>query len=363
MYIDACVNQLSTHERALRQAQAARLSGVYALLHADGAPASTIAFESVCAEIATAVHTSPRAAARLAGDADTICPRTALLEAMHRGELDTVRAKLIATLLDSADHQTRFEARAVAYGATHTVHELRRWLLARTNTSSAKARKTALERRYIDVTPDADGMAHLHAYVPLELADRLFSAVDSIARRKREPDDDRTMDQRRADALAELVDAKTDLHVTATVVLPAGSSTVGLLNGTPLPWQAAATLTSQAHTTWQLAATTNGGVPVSVSTGYRPPSGMAAAVRLRDQHCRFPGCSVPAARCDLDHLDPWPTGATSPDNLHCLCRTHHRLKHTTDWQVTTNGAAELTWTSPTGRTYTTQPPDLLNPAA
>ena len=31
--------------------------------------------------------------------------------------------------------------------------------------------------------------------------------------------------------------------------------------------------------------------------------------------CRFPTCSVPAERCDLDHHDPWPEGSTSSANL------------------------------------------------
>ena len=50
-------------------------------------------------------------------------------------------------------------------------------------------------------------------------------------------------------------------------------------------------------------------------------------VRARDRRCRFPGCRAAAIRCDLDHNIPWPAGATSADNLCCLCRHHHRLSH------------------------------------
>ena len=60
---------------------------------------------------------------------------------------------------------------------------------------------------------------------------------------------------------------------------------------------------------------------------YRPSSHLARFVQARDQRCCFPGCTRPAARTDKDHLDPWPRGRTSPDNLHCLCRHHHRAKH------------------------------------
>ena len=61
---------------------------------------------------------------------------------------------------------------------------------------------------------------------------------------------------------------------------------------------------------------------------YRPSTRLARFVQARDQRCCFPGCTRPAARTDKDHLDPWPHGRTSPANLHCLCRHHHRAKHT-----------------------------------
>ncbi len=45
-----------------------------------------------------------------------------------------------------------------------------------------------------------------------------------------------------------------------------------------------------------------------------------------DRTCVFPGCNRPAMRCDKDHRDPWPGGATSAANGECLCRHHHRAK-------------------------------------
>ena len=43
---------------------------------------------------------------------------------------------------------------------------------------------------------------------------------------------------------------------------------------------------------------------------YRPSTELAEFVRMRDLYCRFPGCTVPADRCDLDHARPWPFGPT-----------------------------------------------------
>jgi hypothetical protein len=69
---------------------------------------------------------------------------------------------------------------------------------------------------------------------------------------------------------------------------------------------------------------------------------------------------VPARECDLDHLIPFPTGPTSADNLHALCRRHHSLKHDAGWQVAPGPGHTLTWTSPQGATATTHPDDTLS---
>ncbi len=88
---------------------------------------------------------------------------------------------------------------------------------------------------------------------------------------------------------------------------------------------------------------------------YRPPTALDRHVRTRDVTCRFPGCTVPARECDLDHLIPFPQGPTSPDNLHSLCRRHHRLKHDDNWTVEPLPHSGLRWTSPLGTTRDTWP--------
>ncbi|MCW2518791.1 MAG: hypothetical protein JWR46_1410, partial [Mycobacterium sp.] len=56
---------------------------------------------------------------------------------------------------------------------------------------------------------------------------------------------------------------------------------------------------------------------------YTPTAALAEFVRARDLTCRFPGCTVPATSCDVDHTIAWPHGPTSASNLKCLCRTKH----------------------------------------
>lgn len=94
---------------------------------------------------------------------------------------------------------------------------------------------------------------------------------------------------------------------------------------------------------------------------YRIPEWLTVRVRLRDGSCRFPGCGVPAADCDVDHLEPFlhrdpiSGGWTIELNLGCLCRRHHRLKTHDDWTITTDLDGVFTFTAPDGTTAVTYP--------
>ncbi len=92
---------------------------------------------------------------------------------------------------------------------------------------------------------------------------------------------------------------------------------------------------------------------------YRPSARMAKRVKARDRRCRFPGCTLAAVFCDLDHVRPWPGGPTADTNLICLCRRHHRVKQRPGWHVTLAADGTVTWTDPTGRVRTTAPTDAL----
>lgn len=91
------------------------------------------------------------------------------------------------------------------------------------------------------------------------------------------------------------------------------------------------------------------------ATGYRPPAGIAQFVRLRDGTCRFPNCTRRAERCELDHLVPWPAGETAVANLICLCKHHHRLKHSTRWRPELHLDGTVIWTDPYGDQWATYP--------
>jgi 5-methylcytosine-specific restriction endonuclease McrA len=70
------------------------------------------------------------------------------------------------------------------------------------------------------------------------------------------------------------------------------------------------------------------GEPLSIGRRSRlVPPAIRRALRLRDDGCRFPGCTR-RQFVDAHHIEHWSEGGeTSLENLVQLCREHHRLVH------------------------------------
>jgi hypothetical protein len=58
------------------------------------------------------------------------------------------------------------------------------------------------------------------------------------------------------------------------------------------------------------------------------------ALAARDSGCILPGCEVPAAHCQVHHLEPWTSGGrTDLPNLVSLCWAHHRQVDLGRWDI------------------------------
>ncbi|HEV2377121.1 MAG TPA: HNH endonuclease signature motif containing protein [Streptosporangiaceae bacterium] len=92
------------------------------------------------------------------------------------------------------------------------------------------------------------------------------------------------------------------------------------------------------------------------SSSYQPPPHLRHLVQVRNATCTFPGCRRAAIHCDVDHTLAYQQGGrTCECNLGPVCRHHHKAKQTRGWQLTQNQPGGFTWTTPSGRTYTTCP--------
>jgi len=185
-----------------------------------------------------------------------------------------------------------------------------------------------------------------------------------------EDSDPRTMDQKRADILADILltgaptghgDALDAIKATVQITIPAltilgHSKQPALLAGHgPIDLATAKHLAAGAPGWDRVLTHPSTGEPVAVDR-YRPTAELKRFLHVRDEHCRFPGCTRPPWTCDQDHtIDAALGGPTSEENLGDSCRPHHIVKHHTLWRVKQLGHGILQWTSPTGRHYTDTP--------
>jgi hypothetical protein len=245
----------------------------------------------------------------------------------------------------------------------------------------------------------AVGMSELVALLPEADAVAVHATLSALAQLGTGSGDPRTAAQRRADLLVTLVtglpsrggseddldhavraDGSLAVHLDVTVPAAVAEGGVGDVSGYgPVPGLTVHTLAATATTctgrplvidaaTGHLIGFAARPVPLTwladlpPGRGYQHAPTLDTAIRLRDRTCRAPGCRRAAARCDCDHVVPYPTGETSLRNSCCLCRRHHRLKtHAPGWHVRVGENGDLIWTTSDGDTTTTQPHDYRSP--
>ena len=79
----------------------------------------------------------------------------------------------------------------------------------------------------------------------------------------------------------------------------------------------------------------------------------------RDHGCRILECPVPAGGCDAHHAEHWADdGETEPDNLPLLCWFHHHLVHEQHWSIKPLGAGHFVLIDPDGDEHEMRPPML-----
>ena len=90
--------------------------------------------------------------------------------------------------------------------------------------------------------------------------------------------------------------------------------------------------------------------------GHDPGVKLRHLTQVRYARCTGPGCRRPAAQCDYDHNTPYEAGGrTCLCNGGPKCRHDHRLKQDPRWKVDQLRDGTFRWTTPSGRTYTTEP--------
>jgi len=420
--VDAVLDELVEIRRriaALHGREAEVLARAVGIARAQGdvpgpSEVRDIPLRSMAAQIGAALRMPDRTVQRNLSDAVVLTERfPATHAALAAGAISHAHATVIvAAGLPIADDDARavFEVAVLEVARRETPGRLKpaaRLLAARSHpVPLAERHAVAAKTRSVWVRDLEDGMAELIATLPAHLAYGIRDRVDRYARRvidaRRtggaegdagdggqaavgtlfdEPAvrDGRGIDEVRADVFADLLltghatpevsnasipEAEAIVaHVQVTVpvltVLGADTTPAELTGHAPIDTATALRLAATAPG-WDRVLTHPVTGTVLAVDRYRPSDQLKRTLRVRDEHCRFPGCRIPVRRCDIDHTTAREhDGPTEISNLAHLCRRHHTLKHHSAWRVRQTPDGILHWTSPTGRRYPDRPARTL----
>ena len=211
------------------------------------------------------------------------------------------------------------------------------------DTIDARDRRALAKRGvYISDTADRDGLYDIRTRATATTKAQLLAALDPLAA-PTNTDDDRTLAQRRHDALATLAAKTCDTAELPTMaaqrphlLLVRRPTTDGghrdWLDGVgPVSSATAALIACDAHTT-TVTIDTNGRVWDVGRADGDPTTAQRKAVIARDTACI--GCGANANRCHLHHIQ-WRShnGKTTTNNLTLVCWACHHNIHHLGWQV------------------------------
>lgn len=274
--------------------------------------------------LGAALDASPELAEAV--DAGDMSAATA--EALHEAVTNPAPASDVGELIEAAKGAGPSEARKAA-ARFREIH---------TQETPQQAEERRHAQRSVRSGPAEDGMVRTTVVLP-ELESREFHQAISFIGGKPSEGDGRTTEQRLADGLVQLCKAyaagsvrggreKPTILITIDVESFSGASdepgTTAF--GDRIPAHIVRLLAEQANLQRLIHA---GQVILSLGREVRyATDAQYRALLVRDGGCRWPGCHIPAAWCQADHLLAWEHGGRSDlDNLVLWCSHHHHEKH------------------------------------
>ena len=240
-----------------------------------------------------------------------------------------------------------------------------------TDTETA-ADQERFEARSLTITKQADGTGRLEGVLDPEGLALVSASIRALAGRI--DNDQRTLAQRRADALVSMARITLD-HLPPIPgrkrSRPKVIATIAYLDlltgnaGGTLDTNHCRTVVST-ETIRRLACDAGihrlvhapDGTILDYGRQTRAVSdGMFDLLTIRDHGCRLDGCTAPPSACDAHHAIHWlDLGETELDNLILACWYHHHLVHEQHWRIVPLGAGHFILIDPHGKTHELRPP-------
>jgi len=204
------------------------------------------------------------------------------------------------------------------------------------------------EARKLEITGTGQGMVFVKGMLDPEGGAALRTALEPLAR-KAGKDDERSRDQRVADALVGLARRALDsgelpvrdghrphLQVTApleTLMGLAGAPAADMEFSLPISAKKVERIACDCSITRILLGSDSAIIDVGRAKRTVHPS-LLRALKARDRRCAWPGCDHAPSFTNAHHLIHWIRGGlTVLDNLVLLCYRHHHMAHEGGWQL------------------------------
>jgi len=320
----------------------------------------------------------------------------AFKRAFHRGDLsdyDVTQLVEATSCTDDPEVLARVQESALGNLRGQSSRELRRYarrLIDRLEPAAAMRRvRKARAQADVTVQPGEDGMASVVTDQPVEDAMIVKAAVDAKAITAKQAGDTRPIGLLRAEALTRLcADSLTGaaggvpprsggrpIEISVVVGLRTALGLDDLPGEVPaaglVPREDIARMIAEDQARLRLLVVDDGDgaghgrVVYRGHNSYRPTAAQIAFVRAAYPTSLGPASAVRAERCDVDHFDSWPAGATVETNLGPFDRPWHNRKTRGSLSVTVDHSGAVTVTTVLGQSRTVTPYDYsahLEPA-
>ena len=287
------------------------------------------------------------------------------------GDITTPHVEAIGRVTSSArlpllaDHAGMLveQAKHLPIGDFTTV--MRRWASLADDHLSKDTHEEKWNRRHLHMSVGLDGWVQGDFFLDPIAGAALIGALDHEAPPDPEdtPDGPRTLSQRRADALVDIVDRHINggvaggnppnVMVVADIIELTGISPHKALRRCeiegigPIGRSVLDQLCCDARFTRFVTAGPSVVLDMGRSTR-NATTPQRTALAVRDRHCQFPSCHRQPQWCDAHHIAGWveSLGRTDIDNLILLCRRHHTLVHNSRWTITRTADGEFEFSHP-----------------
>jgi len=311
-------------------------------------------------------------AGRLVKNARLVDRHQELAAALGDGDITAPHVEAIGRVMSTAreplldDHAEVLveQARKLPIGDFATV--MRRWASLADDHLAKDSHEQKWQRRHLHTSIGLDGWVQGDFLLDPIAGAALIGALDHETPPDPEdaPDGPRTLSQRRADALVDIINR----HINGGI--PGGNppNVVAVVDVAELAAESSESVTARceiegigpvtrsaldqlccdARFTRLLMAGKSEVLDMGRSTRTATPA-QRRALAVRDGHCRFPSCRRQPQWCDAHHIEGWveSLGKTDINNLILLCRRHHTLLHNSRWTITRTNNGDFQFTHPT----------------